>query len=1059
MMNCILPGPVQHLASRALDLNLPSETDDPRIGSTRNDTNSTGTLGTVGNTINVTGNDEPEAGSLGSLATTFVPILIFSAVCFSIFLTFRRKCPRVYAPRTIPLLRAPENPSPELPNGWFNWIKPFWAIDDTYILNNCTLDAFLFLRFLRVLSIICLVGGCFAWPILLPINGTGGGGLSQLEELTIGNIEMPSKFYAHVVVAWSFFGFVLFMVCRECIYYINLRQAYLLSPNYSQRLSSRTVLFTCIPKPYVDEAKLRKLFGDSAKNIWIPKDISDLQGLMQDREDAAEKLEQAEIRLIRLANIARSKILKKQSAATPPSDHPKSSAPSTTVPDDKSQKDAEKGQVESTILFAERQLSVLDSLTTLHGPSEKPTDPEYTHPYGLDPALPDVRGSVASLWIPAESRPHHRPLRNFGRRVDTIRWTRARLKVLNRDIWKLRRRYRAGDGTPLNAAFIEFDSQMSAQLAFQILPHHQPLHMSPRYIGLRPDEIIWSSLRIRWWEQIMRDFFMMGVIAAAVIFWSLPSAFVGTISQIENLVDYVFFLKWILKLPTVILSVIQGLLPALALSWLMAIVPWLLRGCARVAGVPSHALVELYVQHAYFAFQVVQVFLITTLSSAVSAALTKVLQDPLSITDLLSKNLPKASNFYLSYILVQCLGAGATLLANFTELLRHQIFAKTTLNPRKGYRRWQKLREVHWGADYPRFTNLGVIALSYTCIAPLILIFAGLGMFFVMWVYRYCIIYIFDSRYDTKGLFYPRALMQLLFGLYLAELCLIGLFALQKGIGPLMLMLVFFIFTALVHISLSRALSPLLYNLPRTLALEKDTGEQIAADETPEESTGAQPPLQSSGGLAADYYNTDIPMGANENTTPPTTGGLADDYYNMDEDPRDESHVRPHHDLDTDVQMRGIEGRSSLKYAIRDWTKAAIKGRFSKDQDSGLTRILRQIKIMITPDPTQKANMIMKFFHPEVYQDYRTLKPRVNPEPADPKLPDDYVKSAYWPPEMWEPAPKLWIPKDDARVSRQEVAHTKDSIFISDQGCWLNERARIECDFEASPLYEPRILY
>ncbi|KAK4169576.1 hypothetical protein QBC43DRAFT_64142 [Cladorrhinum sp. PSN259] len=1066
MMDWIVPGPLR-LASRAFDISVPNQTDDPRIGSTRNDTNGTGTVSTVGNALPTGGTGE--AGSLSSLATTFVPVLIFSGVCLFIFLAFRRKCPRVYAPRTIPLLRTPENPSPQLPDGWFNWILPFFAIDDTYILNNCTLDAFLFLRFLRVLSIICMVGGCFAWPILLPINGTGGAGLSQLEELTIGNIKLPSKFYAHVVVAWCFFGFVLFMVCRECIYYINLRQAYLLSPNYSQRLSSRTVLFTCIPKPYVDEAKLRKLFGDCVKNVWIPRDIRDLQGLMQDREDAAEKLEQAEIRLIRVANIARNKVLKKQAAASasaslpPPAaqhDRPKSPVPSTTVPDDKSQKDTEKGQAQSTIAFAERQLSVLDSLTTLHSPTEKPVDPEYTHPYGLDPSLPDVRGSVASLWIPAASRPHHRPIRNFGRRVDTIRWVRARLKVLNRDIWKLRRKYRAGDGTPLNAAFIEFDSQTAAQLAFQILPHHQPLHMSPRYIGLRPDEIIWSSLRIRWWEQIMRDFFMMGVIAAAIVFWSIPSAFVGSISQIENLAKLIPFLKFLLKLPKVILSIIQGLLPALALSWLMAIVPWLLRGCARVAGVPSHALVELYCQHGYFAFQVVQVFLITTLSSAVSAAITDVIKDPLSITSLLSENLPKASNFYLSYILVQCLGSGATLLANFSELLRHQVFGKTTVNPRKGYYRWRKLKEVHWGAAYPRFTNLGVIALSYTCIAPLILLFAGLGMYFIMWVYRYCIIYIFDSRYDTKGLFYPRALMQLLFGLYLAELCLIGLFALQKGIGPLMLMLIFFIFTGLVHISLSRALSPLLYNLPRTLALEKDTGEQIAAEETPEESTAVQPALQSTGGSAADYYNTDVQMGPSDNTETPITGGLAANYYDMDEDfSRDEANVTPHHDLDTDRKLRGIEGRSSLKYAIGEWTKAAIKGRFNKHQDSGLTRILRQIKIIITPDPNRNANVIMKFFHPEVYQDYRTLKPRVNPEPAETKLPDDYVRRAYWPPEMWRPAPKLWIPKDEARVSRQEVAHTKDSIFISDQGCWLNSRARIECDFEASPLHEPRILY
>lgn len=370
-------------------------------------------------------------------------------------------------------------------------------------------------------------------------------------------------------------GFVLFMVCRECIYYINLRQAYLLSPNYSKRLSSRTVLFTCIPKPYVDEARLRKLFGDSVKNVWIARDTSALRALVEDRDETADRLQKAEVKLIRLANAAREQCLRRQSVPPGPVDlnapGPVASAP--TPPADPSQHDAEKGQAEAAIQFAEPQLPASESPS-----SENLEESEYRHPYGLDPSLPDVRGSVAAQWIPAASRPYHRPLRNFGRRVDTIRWTRARLKVLNRDIWKLRRSHRRGDGAPLNAAFVEFDSQASAQAAFQILAHHQPLHMSPRYIGPQPDEVIWGALRIRWWEHIMRRFFIMGVIAAAVIFWSVPAAFVGGITNVQSLSSNVFFLAWIEKLPGPILGIIQGLLPALALSWLMAAVPWMLRG-------------------------------------------------------------------------------------------------------------------------------------------------------------------------------------------------------------------------------------------------------------------------------------------------------------------------------------------------------------------------------------------------------------------------------------------------------------------------------------------------
>ncbi|KAK3322974.1 hypothetical protein B0H66DRAFT_217936 [Apodospora peruviana] len=1005
------------------------QNDDPRVGSGRD--------GSTGGTLSHTSSS---SNSLSSLGGTFAPVGVFSAVFLLIFFVFRRNNPRVYAPRTIASLRFPEHPSPSLPNGWFNWIKPFLAVEDTYILNNCSLDGFFFLRFLRVLSIICLAGVCFVWPLLLPIHGTGGSGLVQLDQMTIGNIKRPNRFYAHVAVAWCFFGFVLFMICRECIYYINLRQAYLLSPNYSKRLSSRTVLFTCIPQPYLSEVTLKKLFGPSVKNIWLPRNANLLRGLVQDREETAVRLEKAEIELITKANNARKKQMKRNPVAAAPPAYPPSSFPPPFLPDTIDLDDAEKGKSDADMRVTEHHVSsILDSPKT--GTS---IDSEYTHPYGYDSSLPDVRGSVAAQWIPANARPHHRPLANFGRRVDTIRWTRARLKVLNRDIWKLRRKHRGGDGTPLNAAFIEFDSQASAQVAFQTLAHHQPLHMSPRFIGIRPEEVVWSSLRIKWWEHIMRRFFMMAVIAAAIIFWSIPSILVSIISKINFLTDKLPFLSWINLLPKPILSVIEGLLPPLALTLLMAIVPMLLRGCARVAGVPSHALVELFVQSAYFAFQVVQVFLVTTLTAAASESFQKLIQDPLSVKDVLSENLPKASNFYLSYILVQCLAVGCIKLANIPDLIRHGLISRVAVDPRKQFKRWDNLTRIHWGSIYPRFTNLGVIAISYSCIAPLILAFAGVGMFFVSIVYRYSLIYIHESDLDTKGLFYPRALMQLMWGLYIAEICMVGLFALQSGFGPLLLMLVFFVFTALVHLNLSEAVTPLLNNLPRTLALEKDNGRPIASD-GPDSPTGGQ---------------QDGPRPEQDQTE--GGGGLAATYYDEDEHFGDEPEPPPPNEMDTDVQMRGVEGSHSLRYSVQEWAKAALKAKFRGEaEESGLTRVLTKIKIWLTPDPARKPNFVMHWLHPEIYQDFRTLQGTVNPGPPseEVELPDDYARKAYWPPEMWKPAPKLWIPKDDARVSRQEVAHTKDAVFISDYGCWLDEKGKVKCDPKVSPLKEPRILY
>ena len=103
------------------------------------------------------------------------------------------------------------------------------------------------------------------------------------------------------------------MVTREHIFYINLRQAYLFSPAYANRISSRTVLFTAVTPDLLNKEKIRTIFGrDKVKNVWIASDTKELEEKVKERDSAAMKLEGAETKLIVMANKARNKALKKQ---------------------------------------------------------------------------------------------------------------------------------------------------------------------------------------------------------------------------------------------------------------------------------------------------------------------------------------------------------------------------------------------------------------------------------------------------------------------------------------------------------------------------------------------------------------------------------------------------------------------------------------------------------------------------------------------------------------------------------------------------------------------------
>ncbi|KZL83144.1 duf221 domain-containing protein [Colletotrichum incanum] len=960
-------------------MNIPLDGEgDGRVGSARD--NSTG------GTVSKLQLNDSDSSSLMSLVSTLIPVLIYTTVCLLIFWALRRRSLRVYSPRTILRDFFSHEQSAPLPKGWLDWVKPFWAVPDTEILNRSSLDAFLFLRYLKLISMICFVGCCITWPTLMAIHANGSGGLSQLDRITIGNVQDPRIFFAHAIIAWIFFGFILFTIYRECIYYINLRHAYLLSPYYSKRLSSRTVMFSCVPPKYQDAARLRKLFGDTVKNVWIPRDTSDLERLVNERDETALRLEKAEIRLIKMANKRRNKQLKAAAAAEP-----------ENVPSPPSS-----------------------------GGSERSDDAEKGYPYHENTVLPDVNGSVAAQWVGASERPYHRPLANLFRRVDTIKWTRNRIKALTHQINKLRRGFLKGEGRRLPAAFVEFSSQADAERAYQTLAHNRPLHMSPRYIGIRPDEVVWSSVRMRWLERILRGFMMRAIITAAIVFWSFPSAIVGTISNIKFLAKLFPFLRWIAELPGPVTGIISGLLPALALSFLMAIVPWLLRGCARLAGIPSLSLIELFVQHAYFAFQVVQVFLVTTLTSAASGALAQVLQNPLSAKDLLADNLPKSSNFYISYILIQCLAVGAASLLRAFDVFRHHVIAKGFDNPRGLFRIWHRERPMHWGAVFPVFTNMGVIAISYSCIAPVVLGFATVGLYCIYLVYKYNLLYVSDSSIDTRGLVYPRALMHLLVGLYLATICLVGLFALRSAYGPMVMMIGFLIFTALVHISLREAVSPLLYNIPRALALEME---------------------ELDGGPAADHPSDDFLTDAD------ITASYPDFFDHVDED------EGPAHQVNG---SRGVEGASGLMASVSDWSASALAKKLQTTTENwGLAGPLSYASHWISPDPSIEPNLILRWLHPGIFDDFSTLRRMIPGDLPDPTqtYPPDYARRAYWPPEMASPAPIIWIPRDPAGVSKQEVEHCRKVVGCSDEGAELNDKCRIEVEIEKAPFWVPRVLY
>ncbi|KAF4450177.1 hypothetical protein F53441_6658 [Fusarium austroafricanum] len=213
----------------------------------------------------------------------------------------------------------------------------------------------------------------------------------------------------------------------------------------------------------------------------------------------------------------------------------------------------------------------------------------------------------------------------------------------------------------------------------------------------------------------------------------------------------------------------------------------ILKYLADFKGVKTYSLRQEFVQTFYFAFLFIQVFLVVSIASFFTASIKELatnvrgVQQASVVVNILARNLPKASNYFFSYMVLQSFSTSAATLLQVGSLISHYIVAPMfDVSPRDKWSRKMKPHSVKWGSVFPVYTNFACIALIYCIISPLISVFAILTFGLIWLAQRYAILNFYRSDHDTGGVLYPRALNQTFTGVYVMELCLTGLFFMAK---------------------------------------------------------------------------------------------------------------------------------------------------------------------------------------------------------------------------------------------------------------------------------------
>ncbi|CCG84511.1 protein of unknown function [Taphrina deformans PYCC 5710] len=677
---------------------------------------------------------------VSSLAINFVVFCVFVLL----FIVLRTRLHRIYEPRAYIEYLSEEKRMPKLPRKPWGWMGAIFRIilKKDIIIEKSGLDAYFFIRFLRMILIIFVPALLLVWPILLPLNivdgvnsspSVGQTNVNGLDRLAFGNVSRRhvTRYWAHLIMAYLFVIWICVVTLYEMLHYIEVRQEWLTSPKHRSKASATTILVTTIPKNLLDEDKLRSIYSSlpgGVRNVWLNRDFSNLLVDVNNRDAIARQLELAELNLIKRARAQHLRDLK----ASPSS----------------------KEELSKT---------------------ESPGEEEKSYRYVTFDQRPKHRLPLFSWFF---SLPNWM---GIGKKVDTIHWCKAELVRRNVEIEG--KQSDPGAYRPMNSAFIQFNRQIAAHMAVQAVPHHTVKAMDPSYPEISPHDVIWSNMQMHWWERYIWVTVVWVVIIAATVFFAVPTAFIGTLAHVTDLVA---LFPWLSFLSTdkpgakFWSGLVTGVLPPALLGLLLLLVPILLKLAARLQGHPTRKDVSLAVQNMYFLFLFVQLFLVITISSGVTTLIDRAIHNPGSIPQLLATNLPKAANFFFSYMLLQGLSGASGDLLQWWWITVHYVATSLTSTPRSKWKRWNNMRTNTWGTTYPKFTNLAAIGIIYSIIAPLIMFFVILAFMLFGIAQITSFMYVYDIVTDTGGLSFPKAIQQIFVGVYFLELSLTGLFFLVR---------------------------------------------------------------------------------------------------------------------------------------------------------------------------------------------------------------------------------------------------------------------------------------
>ncbi|XP_047970319.1 calcium permeable stress-gated cation channel 1-like isoform X3 [Salvia hispanica] len=413
----------------------------------------------------------------------------------------------------------------------------------------------------------------------------------------------------------------------------------------------------------------------------------------------------------------------------------------------------------------------------------------------------------------------------WGEKVDAIDHQIAEIDRLTKEIAEERKRVKSDPKCIMPAAFVSFKTRWGAAVCAQTQQSRNPTLWLTDWAS-EPRDVYWDNLAIPYVSLTIRKLIVSVAFFFLTFFFVIPVTFVQSLANIEGIERRAPFLEPIIEVPF-IKSVVQGVLPGIALKIFLLVLPTILIMIAKLEGLLSISAMERISASRYYIFNFINVFLVSVIAGTAFEQLDSFLrQSANDITRIIGVAIPMKATFFITYVMVDGWTGVAGEIFRLTPLILFHLKNFFLVKTEKDREEAMDPGSIEFHMAEPRLQLYFLLGLVYAVVTPIFLPFILVFFVLAYVVFRHQIINVYNQKYESAASFWPDVHARIIYSLVFSQIMLIGLMS-TKGnsqFTPFLIALV--VLTIWFHLFCKGRYEPAFVRYPLQEAMMKDTLER-----------------------------------------------------------------------------------------------------------------------------------------------------------------------------------------------------------------------------------------